>query len=31
MRRAHSLEKNLMLGNMEGKKEKRAAEDEMVG
>ena len=30
MQRADSLEKNLMLGKIKGKKEKRAAEDEMV-
>ena len=30
MQRANSLEKTLMLGKIEGKKEKRAAEDEMV-
>ena len=30
MRRADSLEKILMLGKIEGKKEKRTAEDEMV-
>ena len=29
--RDDSLEKNLMLGKIEGKREKRAAEDEMVG
>ena len=31
MRRADSLEKTLMLGEIEGKWEKRATEDEMVG
>ena len=31
MRRADSLEKTLMVGKIEGKEEKRAAEDEMVG
>ena len=30
MRRANSLEKTLILGKIEGKWEKRAAEDEMV-
>ena len=30
MRRTNSLEKTLMLGKIEGKKEKTAAEDEMV-
>ena len=30
MRRTDSLEKTLMLGKIEGKKEKGAAEDEMV-
>ena len=30
MQRADSLEKNLMLGKIEGKKEKRVAEGEMV-
>ena len=30
MRRANSFEKILMLGTIEGKKKKRAAEDEMV-
>ena len=30
MQRADSLEKNLMLGKIEGKKEKRAAENAMV-
>ena len=30
MRRADSLEKTLMLGKIEDKKEKGAAEDEMV-
>ena len=31
MDRADSLEKTLMLGKIEGKKEKRVAEDKMVG
>ena len=31
MRRAKSLEKTLMLGNIKRQKEKRVAEDEMVG
>ena len=31
MRRADLLEKTLMLGQIEGKEEKRATEDEMVG
>ena len=31
MQRADSLEKDQMLGKIEGKKENRAAEDEMVG
>ena len=31
MRTADSLEKTLMVGKIEGKEEKRAAEDEMVG
>ena len=31
VRRTNLLEKTLMLGKIEGKKEKRAAEDEMVG
>ena len=31
MQRADSLEKTLMVGKIEGKEEKRAAEDEMVG
>ena len=30
MQKADSLEKTLMLGKIEGKKEKGAAEDEMV-
>ena len=30
MQRANSLEKTLMLGKIEGKREKRTAEDEMV-
>ena len=30
IRRVNSLEKTLMLGKIEGKKEKRVAEDEMV-
>ena len=30
MRRDNSLEKTLMLGKIEGRKERRAAEDEMV-
>ena len=30
MQRANSLEKTLMVGKIEGKKEKTAAEDEMV-
>ena len=30
MERANSLEKTLMLGKIEGKKENRASEDEMV-
>ena len=30
MPRADSLDKTLMLGKIEGKKERRAAEDEMV-
>ena len=31
MRRTDSFEKTLMLGKIEGKKEKRAVEDEVVG
>ena len=31
MRTANSMEKTLMLGRIEGEKEKREAEDEMVG
>ena len=31
MKRANSLEKILMLGTMESKRKKGAAEDEMVG
>ena len=31
MRRADSLEKTLMLGKIEGRRGRRAAEDEMVG
>ena len=31
MRRANSLEKILMLGNIEGRKRREAREDEMVG
>ena len=31
MQRADSFEKTLMLGEIEGKWEKRATEDEMVG
>ena len=31
MQRADSLEKNLMLGKIEGKRRKGAAEDEMIG
>ena len=31
MRRVESLEKTLMLGKIEGRQEKRMAEDEMVG
>ena len=31
MRTANSLEKTLMLGRIEGEKEKREAEDEMIG
>ena len=31
MRRADSLEKTLMLGKTEGKKEKQTTKDEMVG
>ena len=31
MRRTDSLEKTLMLGKTEGRREKRSAEDEMVG
>ena len=30
MQKADSLEKTLMLGKIEGKREKRVAEDEMV-
>ena len=30
MQRANSLEKTLMLGKIEGKREKRTAEDELV-
>jgi len=31
MQRANSLEKTLILGNIEGRKEKGTTEDEMVG
>jgi len=31
MRRAHTLEKTLMLGKIEGRRRREAREDEMVG